>query len=85
MKEPDPKEKLVKIFDSERESEALVVQGLLTSAGIDADITSIDAVQETFPGVGGTAILVRAEDEETARRIIEESQTLDDRDVKGGV
>ena len=85
MKEPDPKEKLVKIFDSERESEALVVQGLLTSAGIDADITSIDAVQETFPGVGGTAILVRAEDEEIARKIIEESQTLHGEDLKGGV
>ena len=85
MKEPDPKETLVKIFDSERESEALVVQGLLTSAGIDADLTSIDAVQETFPGVGGTAILVRAEDEELARRIIEESQMLEDRDVQGGV
>lgn len=77
--------KLVKIFDSERESEALVVQGLLTSAGIDANLTSIDAVQETFPGVGGTAILVRAEDEEAARRIIEESQTRDDDEVEGGV
>ena len=77
--------KLVKIFDSERESEALVVQGLLTSAGIDANLTSIDAVQETFPGVGGTAILVRAEDEEAARRIIEESQTRGDDDVEGGV
>ncbi|HEX5043151.1 MAG TPA: DUF2007 domain-containing protein [Candidatus Polarisedimenticolaceae bacterium] len=74
MNEPDPEETLVKIFESERESEALVVQGLLTSAGIDADLTSIDAVQETFPGVGGTAIFVRAEDEEIARRIIEESQ-----------
>ncbi|HET6373831.1 MAG TPA: DUF2007 domain-containing protein [Candidatus Polarisedimenticolia bacterium] len=75
----------MKIFDSERESEALVVQGLLTSAGIDANLTSIDAVQETFPGVGGTAILVRAEDEEAARRIIEESQTRDDDEVEGGV
>ena len=73
MKEPDPTEKLVKIFDSERESEARVVQGLLTSAGIDADLTSIDAVQEMFPGVGGTAILVRAADAEMARRLIEES------------
>ena len=74
MTNPDPNERLVKIFDSEQESEALVVQGLLTSVGIDADLTSIDAVQEAFPGVGGTVILVREEDAERARRTIEESQ-----------
>ena len=33
---PVPEEKLVKVFDSERESEALVVSGLLASAGIDS-------------------------------------------------
>lgn len=70
---PDPDEKLVKVFDTERESEALVVKGLLDSAGIDADLTSIDAIQETFPGVGGVIILVREEDATRARRIIEES------------
>ena len=69
---PDPNVKLVKIFDTERESEALVVRGLLESAGIDADMTSIDAPQDTFPGVGGTVILVREEDAERARQLIEE-------------
>ncbi len=69
---PDPNEKLVKIFDTERESEALVVRGLLESAGIDADMTSIDAPQDTFPGVGGTVILVREEDADEARRLIED-------------
>lgn len=69
---PNPNEKLVKVFDSEQESEALVVKGLLDSAGIDADMTSVDAIQDMFPGVGGTVILVRAEDEDEARRLIEE-------------
>jgi putative signal transducing protein len=69
---PDPNEKLVKVFDSEQESEAMVVKGLLESAGIDADMTSLDAPQDTFPGVGGTIILVRQEQAEEARNIIEE-------------
>jgi hypothetical protein len=75
---PDPNEKLVKVFDTEQESEALVVKGLLESAGIDADITSLDAPQDTFPGVGGTIILVREEQAEEARRVIEEYRQADD-------
>lgn len=69
---PDPHEKLVKVFDSEEDSEALVVKGLLDSAGIDSDLTAAAMVQETFPGLGGTIILVRQEDAEAATRLIEE-------------
>ena len=69
---PDPNEKLVKIFDTEQESEALVVRGLLESAGIDADMTSIDAARDTFARLGGTIILVREEDADEPRRVIEE-------------
>src|SRR5260370_6972424 len=69
---PDPNEKLVKVFDADRESEALGVKGLLESSGIDTDMTSLSAPQDTFPGVGGTIILVRAEDAQAARRIIAE-------------
>ncbi len=69
---PDPNEKLVKVFDAGQESEALVVKGLLESAGIDTDMTALDASQDTFPGVGGTIILVREEQAEEARRVIEE-------------
>jgi Putative prokaryotic signal transducing protein len=69
---PDPNEKLVKVFDTEQESEAMVVKGLLESAGIDVDMTSLDAVRETFPGVGGTIILVREEQADEARKLIEE-------------
>ncbi len=73
---PDPNEKLVKIFDTEQETEAMVVQGLLESAGIDSDLKSIDAPQDTFPGVGGTVILVREEDAEEAGKIIESYRQL---------
>lgn len=71
---PDPNEKLVKVFDSEQESEALVVKGLLESAGIDSDLTSASMVQDAFPGLGGMLILVREEDAEAARRVIAEGQ-----------
>jgi hypothetical protein len=69
---PDPNEKLVKVFDSELESEALVVKGLLDSAEIDSDLMSASLVQDAFPGLGGMIILVREEDAEAARRPIEE-------------
>lgn len=69
---PNPNEKLVRVFDTEQESEAMVVRGLLESAGIDSDITSLDAQQDILPGVGGTIILVRQEDEAKARQLIEE-------------
>jgi len=69
---PDPNEKLVKIFDTEQESEALVVKGLLDSAEIDNDLASAELLQEAFPGLGGMIILVREEDAARARGIIEE-------------
>jgi hypothetical protein len=69
---PNPDEKLVRVFDTDQESEALVVHGLLESAGIDSDITSLEAQQDILPGVGGTIILVREEDSAEAQSIIEE-------------
>jgi hypothetical protein len=73
-KKPDPNEKLVKVFDSEQESEVMIVKGLLDAAGIDNDMTSVDVIQEMFPGLGGLVILVREEDADTARKLIEESR-----------
>ncbi len=70
--QPNPNEKLTKIFDSENESEALVVKGLLDSAGIDSDLTSASMIQDMFPGLGGMIILVRQEDADEARRVISE-------------
>jgi hypothetical protein len=69
---PNPNEKLVRVFDTEQESEAMVVRGLLESAGIDCDVTALDAPQDILPGVGGTIILVREEDADEARRLIQE-------------
>ena len=81
QRQPDPNEKLVKVFDSEDESEALVVKGLLDSAGIDSDLTAGALVQDTFPGLGGQIILVRAEDEARAKSlIVEQQQQLGDDD-----
>jgi hypothetical protein len=74
--QPEPNEKLVKIFDTEQETEAIVVKGLLESAGINSDLKSIDAVQETFPGVGGSVLLVREQDAPEAERIIDEYRKL---------
>src|SRR5258708_394098 len=68
--EPSPNEKLVKVFDSEDESEALVVKGLLDSAAIDSDLQSASLLQDAFPGLGGMLILVREEDAECARQLI---------------
>jgi len=70
VRRPDPNEKLVKVFDSEDESEAMVVKGLLESAGIDSDLTAGSLVQDMFPGLGGMIILVREEDGEAARAVI---------------
>lgn len=75
---PNPNEQLVRVFDSEQESEAMVVRGLLESAGIDCDITALDAPQDVLPGVGGTVILVREEDAERARQLIQDYRRAPD-------
>ena len=67
---PQPNEKLIKVFDSREESEALVVRGLLESSGIEAVATSPEAPQDILPGVGNTIVLVRAESAEEARAVI---------------
>ena len=70
---PDPNEELVKVFDSDQESEVMVVRGLLESAGIECMTSNLDAPQDILPGVGGVVVLVRAEQAEEARRIIAEN------------
>src|ERR1700677_779038 len=74
QRRPDPNEKLVKVFDSEQESEAMVVKGLLDSAGIENDLKSGSFFQDAFPGLGGKIILVREEDAEKARTLIADSR-----------
>jgi len=73
---PNPDEKLVKVFDTEQESEALVVRSLLQSAGIETLEQPVDLEQNLFP-VGGVAILVREEDADEARQLILEYRSND--------
>ncbi len=63
---------LVTVFETPEEAEALVVHGLLESAGIEALLTSLFAQQEILPGVGGVVLRVAPERAEEARRVIEE-------------
>ena len=73
-KNPDPNPELVQVFDTKQESEALVIQGLLDSAGIESLLTNLDAPQDVLPGVGGVIVQVAAEVAEEARRVIDEYQ-----------
>jgi len=70
---PDPNERLVRVFATEQESEALVVRGLLESAGIDCQQGESENSPDVLP-LGGVGILVREEDAERARQLIAESQ-----------
>ena len=68
---PEPNEKLSRVFDTEQETEALVVQGLLESAGIDSQLGNYENSPDVMP-FGGIGVLVREEDAERARQMIEE-------------
>lgn len=69
---PNPNEQLVKVFDSDQESEVMVVRGLLESADVEVITTNLEAPQDILPGVGGIILQVRAEQAEEARRIIDD-------------
>lgn len=69
---PQSHEELVEVFDTMEESEAMVVRGLLESAGIEAIITALDAPQDILPGVGGVIVRVSPEKAEEARTLIED-------------
>ena len=77
---PDPNEKLVKVFDTEQEAEAMVVQGLLDAAGITSNLQA-GLNQDAFPGLGGVQLFVNEEDAADAAKVIEsyrQSPPLDD-------
>ena len=61
---------LVQVFDTEQETEALVIQGLLESSGIESMITALDNPQDILP-MGGVVVRVAADKADEARRIIE--------------
>jgi len=64
-------EELVKVFDTDEESEAMVVRGLLESAGIEAMTQNREAPQDILPGVGGVVVLVRKDQADDAVQTIE--------------
>ena len=82
----EPNEALVEIFESEQESEAMVVQSLLESAGIEVLQTSFDAPQDVLPGVGGVSLRVREDQAEEARAILAEyrSKGLSEAEAEAG-
>jgi len=65
-------DELVAVFDTKEESEAMVVRGLLESAGIEAIVTALEAPQDILPGVGGIVVRVNPDHADEARRLIEE-------------
>ena len=69
---PNPDPELVNVFDTQQEWEALVIQSLLQSAGIESIISSLQAPQDVLPGVGGVVVKVNAAQATEARSIIEE-------------
>jgi len=70
--QPKSDPELVEVFDTMQESEAMVVHGLLTSAGIESVVANLQAPQDVFPGVGGISVRVNPAQEEAARRLIDD-------------
>ncbi len=67
---------LVTVFDTQDEPEAMVVHALLTSAGIESLVTTLQAQQDLLPGVGGIVLRVNPAQAEEARRVIEEYRNM---------
>ena len=65
-------DELVKVFDTDEESEAMIVRGLLESAGIEAITQNREAPQDILPGVGGVVVMVRPD------QAVEALQTIDE-------
>ena len=70
--QPKSDPELVEVFDTMQESEAMVVHGLLTSAGVASVVANLQAPQDVLPGVGGISVRVNPAQEEEARRLIED-------------
>ncbi|HMC31116.1 MAG TPA: DUF2007 domain-containing protein [Candidatus Angelobacter sp.] len=69
---PKADPELVEVFDTVQESEAMVIHGLLSSAGIESMIANLQFPQDIFPGVGSISVRVNPAQEEEARRLIED-------------
>ena len=74
-------DELEEVFSTMQESEAMVVQGLLESEGIEAMTISREAPQDVLPGVGSIAVLVNPEHAVRAREIISEQMSSGPEDL----
>ncbi|HUQ49754.1 MAG TPA: hypothetical protein VM056_03485 [Terriglobales bacterium] len=79
---PNPDTELVEVFDTQQESEALIIQGLLDSAGIESLMTNLDAPQDVMPGVGGVIFRVAPDVADEAKRVITEYQNHPATDIE---
>jgi len=70
--QPKADPELVEVFDTVQESEAMVIHGLLSPAGVESLVTNLQFPQDIFPGVGSISVRVNPAQEEEARRIIED-------------
>ncbi len=70
--QPKADPELVEVFDTVQESEAMVIHGLLSSAGIESLVTNVQFPQDIFPGVGSISVRVNPAQEEEARHLIED-------------
>src|SRR5579859_8023820 len=70
----EQEKELVSVFETADETEAMVVQGLLESNGIDSLLANLEAPQDVLPGVGGVALRVRPSEADEAREIIREQR-----------
>src|SRR5438477_10893974 len=77
---PDANESLEIIFDTADETEALVVEGLLESNGVECLEIPREA-EDVMPGVGSIALRVRSEQAAQARSLIEEYRRDDSEDL----
>lgn len=71
---------LVAVFDTAQETEAMVIQGLLESGGIESLLTSRENSQDVLP-IGGVVVRVPAADAEEARRIIQTYHDQSDAEI----
>ena len=70
--EKETSKELVTVFETSDDAEALVVHGLLESAGLESILISEYGHEGVLPGVGGIRLRVLPERAEEARRVIEE-------------
>ena len=71
---------LVDIFATQQDSEAMVVQGLLESAGIESLLSAEVGPQDILP-MGTVVVRVAPEFADRARQVIAESQKVSDVDM----